>query len=167
MNTLIAAAVAGILGVAATLLGGSLSARASKQAQKSVASLARMNDYVLTLRSSVAEFCTATMIYRGAESDRWYIIHTAHAGSSAEEAADARVRETRTSARNALYHVELSTGSPAIHSAVREAFSVTKSIKDAETAAESSALRDEVEAKLDVVARLTRLELGVEDVPVP
>ena len=167
MITLVAAVLAGILGVVATALGGSLSARASAQAQRSVASLAHVNDYVLALRSSVTEFCTATMIYRGAESDRWYIVHVARAGAAAEEAADARVRETRTSARNALYQVELSTGSPAIHSAVREAFAVTKSIKDAQDATQASALRDEVEAKLDVVTRLTRLELGVEDVPVP
>lgn len=167
MATLIAAVVAGILGVAATALGGMLSARASAQAQRSVAGLAHMNDYVLAVRSSVAEFCTATMVYRGAEHDRWYIIHVHGAGAAEEEAADIRARETRTSARNALYRVELSTGSPAIHQAVRDAFTAAKSIKDAQDAKEVNALRDEVEAKLDAVTRLTRLELGVENVPVP
>jgi hypothetical protein len=148
-----------IIAVAGTILGSALTyffqSRTSAR-----------NDYVLALRSSVAEFCTATMIYRGAESDRWYVVHQAHAAAQNEEAADARVRETRTSARNALYRIELATGSPTIHRAVREAFTATKSIKDAGDAAEASRRRDEVEAKLDDVTRLARLELGVKKAPI-
>jgi hypothetical protein len=75
------------------------------------------------------------------------------------------VRETRTEARNALYQVELSTASTVINQTVHEIFRLAKSIKDSETPREESIRRNEVEERLDEVIRLTREELGVQDIP--
>lgn len=153
--------VAGVLGVAGTAIGGFLASRTSTQSQRLSAHLTREEAYLRELRTAVTEFCTATMIYRGAELDRW---EAKHGGTYELQPTNARVYETRTAARDALYRVELSTTSNQISQAVRAAFEAAKSIKDVETASEVKTRRNEVEEKLARVMILARQVLGVRDI---
>lgn len=158
--SLITVVVAGALGVAATVTGGFLTSRTSAQSQRRGVQFAREEAYLREFRAAITEFCTATMIYRGAELDRW---EARHGGKYDLQTTSARVFETRTAARDALYHVELSTTSDQISQAVRTAFEVAKSIKDIKTAPEVKIRRDEVEEELAKVIVLSRQALGVPD----
>jgi hypothetical protein len=131
--SLITVVVAGALGVIGTAIGGFLASRTSAQSQRLSAQLMREEGYLRELRTAVTEFCTTTMIYRGAELDRW---EAKRGGTYELQPANARVYETRTAARNALYRVELSTTSDQVSQAVRAAFEAAKSIKNADSASE-------------------------------
>jgi hypothetical protein len=160
-GTLITVVVAGLLGMAATVAGGVLTARTSAQAQGRTERLALEERYHLELRSAITEFCTAIMIYRGAELDRW---EANHGAPYDPKTVSARVYETRTAARDALYHVELSTRHKEISQAAQKAFDVAKSIKDAETPAKARSRRKKVEEELAEVIVVARDALGVRDI---
>ena len=160
-GTLITVVVAGLLGVAATVAGGVLTARTSAQVQDRAERLALEERYHLELRSAITEFCTAIMIYRGAEVDRW---KANHGGPYDPETVSARVYETRTVARDALYRVELSTRHKEISHAAQKTFDVAKSIKEADTQAEAMSRRKKVEEELAEVRVAAREALGVRDI---
>jgi len=101
------------------------------------------------------------MIYRGAELDLW---EARHGGPGDIPAVRARAYETRTAARDGLYRVELSIASPSISEAVRAAFKVAMSIKDAQTNADLQMRRGQTEVELGQVVLLAREALGVGDV---
>ena len=153
-------AIAGVLGVAATVIGGLLTSRTSAESQRRGTQLAREEAYLRELRTAITEFCTAIMIYRGAELDRW---DAKHDQSPELQAANTRAYETRTAARDALYRVELSTASTQISEAVRAAFEVAKSIKEVKTSSDVKARRNKVEEELARVVILARQALGVRD----
>jgi hypothetical protein len=158
--SLITGVVAGVLAVAATVMGGLLTSRTSAQSQRRGAQFAREEVYLRELRIAITEFCTAIMIYRGAELDHW---EANHGGTYELQPTKARMLETRTTARDAQYRVELSTRSDAIGKAARAAFVVAKSIKDAETEAEVRIQRKRVEKKLSAVIALARQAIDVRD----
>lgn len=157
---LITVIVAGALGVVATIMGGTLTSRTSAQSLRRSTEFAREDARLRELRAAITEFCTATMIYRGAELDRW---EARHGGPYELQATTGRVFETRTAARDALYRVELSTASNSISQAVRDAFEIAKSIKDTDDEAEMKTRRNQVEEELARVIVLARQALGVRE----
>jgi hypothetical protein len=159
---LLTVVVSGLLVVVATVAGGVLTARTSTHAQGRAERLALEERYHHELRSAITEFCTAIMIYRGAELDRW---EANHGGPYDLNATSARVYETRTAARDALYRVELSTLHKEICQGAQKAFAVAKSIKDAETLSEAKSRTKKVEEQeLAALIAVARDALGVRDI---
>jgi hypothetical protein len=147
MQAALVAVVAGLLGILGTALGGLLAARNGR------ASTERQE-----FRSAIIEFCTAIMIYRGAELDR--MDARLAANGNLQELTD-RVYTTRTTARNALYGVELSTTSRPVKQAVNRIFNLTKSIKDSSSKSELQGRRDKIEEEIgDLIERAMSI-LGV------
>lgn len=98
------------------------------------------------------------MIYRGAELDRTYARLRGQVDLSP---LIARVYETRTTARNALYSVGLSTTSEAIERAANSIFDASKSIKDSNNIPDLKQRRDRIEKDIGDLIKLAANILGV------
>ena len=162
--SLITVVAAGALGVAATAVGAALTWGTSVQTQGRTERRALEERYHAELRSAITEFCTAMMIYRGAELDRW---EAKHGGPYELKAATDQVYKSRTIARDALYRVELSTRNEEIRQMVQGVFEIAKSIKEADSEEDASKQRNQVEMELAKVIVIARDVLGVRDLADP
>ena len=120
------ALIAGLLGLAGTVVGGALATLTARQTADRSHQRAREELQRQEYRSAVIRFATALGAYRTAEMDRW---HARHGGWRDEPSASADVYLTRTAVWAAFYELDLSTDNRDLVRQARRAMDQAASIQ--------------------------------------
>jgi hypothetical protein len=152
--------LAGLLGLAGTVVGGALSTWTARLTADRSHRRAREEQQRQEYRSAVISFATALGLYRTAEMDRW---HARHGGWKDVGSSSAEVYRTRTAVWNAFYELDLSTDNRAIIQLARRVIDRAATIQDPDSQAEMDQLA--VQVHEDVARLIATARTGKEPEP--
>ena len=160
------ALVAGLLGLAGTLVGGALTTWTTRQTTDRSHQRAQEELQRQEYRSAVIRFATALGAYRTAEMDRW---HARHGGWRDEASASADVYLTRTAAWDAFYELDLSTDNRDLIRQAQHAIDLVSSIQHPDSQQEMDRRAHQVRedlARLIAIARTGEPPPSTSDEPI-